>query len=512
MQLSSTDLTWSGSPVTISTASVDASDAHLGMDSSANTVAVWIESGVVKSSALPLGGSWTAPTSVSTGSDSSDPQLVVDPSGNATAIWVQSGAINTATKPFGGSWGSVTTLDASGASAPQIAVRNNGDVVAVWVDSGAINSKVRLSGGSWQVLADTLSGSDADSPQVAVSDDGTIVAVWHSHNGVTSVENIFAATKAMGGLLWSTGTMVSDPAVNSVNPQVAVDTEGNATAIWFTYDLSGLAYSNVFLYTSVLPSGNSWSTPVAISSEPARFNPANLTSSILYGPVGFPFAVWTASYDGSNFFVEASQNVDNAGWSEVSTIANDIHAIDIDICVTSNNDAYAVLMSFDGSSFVNIQSMDSHVGGAQGGFWFNPTTISTDESNAFPEIVAVLTGGTTSNAVALWHNFDGSNNIIQAVTGTGTLVAPPTALGVSQNVSDFGVFQEYFNTITWTDSTDPDIVAYTIYRNNVMITSVGAGTNSFDDNNQVQNGAVTYGVSALSSSGSESAVATVSFP
>lgn len=512
VQLSSSEISsWSSPPTPISSEKVNASDPRIGMDASANAVAIWIEGGVVMSSTLPSGGSWTAIETVSA-TGASTPQLVVDPSGNATAVWVESGIVKAASLPFGGSWSSSTSLSADGSSLPQIGVRDNGDVVAVWVTSGAIHSSTKLNGGSWQVLADTLALEGADVPQVAIGSDGTVLAVWHTLNGVTSIYNITAATKSIGGL-WSAASTVSDPTVNSVYPHVAVDINGNATAIWFIYDLKGSTYFNVFLYASALPSsGSAWSKPVAISLDPSVRDPADLTACILYGTASFPTVLWTAFYDGATFWIESSQNLNNQGWTEASTIANGTYDFALGMTATAQNDVFGIYMSDDGSAFINIQSANSHIGGSQGGFWFNPTTISSGVTNAYPQIAGVITGGTTNNVAAVWLNYDGENNIVQAVTGTGTLVEPPSDLLVTQEVNDFKLFQEYFNTVTWTASVNPNIVAYAIYRNDIFLTTVDAGTFEFVESNTKQDGAVTYGVSALDSAGSESAVISVSFP
>ncbi|HZX13309.1 MAG TPA: hypothetical protein VFF49_02805, partial [Thermodesulfobacteriota bacterium] len=111
-----------------------------------------------------------------------------------------------------------------------------------------------------------------------------------------------------------------------------------------------------------------------------------------------------------------------------------------------------------------------------------------------------------------WMNFDGVNNFIQTATGTGTLVMPPSNLAVTQGVNNFGIFNEYFNTLTWAASADPNLVGYAIYRNNVLLTFVFADVLQFIDNNQKQNGPVTYGVSTVDNAGTESAIIYVSFP
>ncbi len=47
---------------------------------------------------------------------------------------------------------------------------------------------------------------------------------------------------------------ISDQTIDTVCPQIAVDSSGNALAAWFTYDLAGAAYSNVIPQPPIYPS------------------------------------------------------------------------------------------------------------------------------------------------------------------------------------------------------------------------------------------------------------------
>src|SRR5689334_4310685 len=82
------DINWSSPPATLSTTNVNASDPQVVVDANGNTIAAWIESGLLKSSALPSGGSWGSATTIS-GSTASSPKLALDGSGNATIAWVE---------------------------------------------------------------------------------------------------------------------------------------------------------------------------------------------------------------------------------------------------------------------------------------------------------------------------------------------------------------------------------------------------------------------------------------
>ena len=76
-------------------------------------------------------------------------------------------------------------------------------------------------------------------------------------------------------------------------------------------------------------------------------------------------------------------------------------------------------------------------------------------------------------------------------------MAPPTNLAVVQSSNNFGVFTEYFNTLTWQASADPNAVGYLIYRNGVFLAQVGADVLQYVDDNRVQNAADIYTVATL---------------
>lgn len=503
--------TWSSPPDTISASGVTGSNPCVGIDNSGNIVAVWLENGVVISKSKLLNGSWSSAQTLS-GSGALTPQLAVDINGNATAIWEESGAIKTSTQPFGGSWGSATTLAASGSSSPQIAVDSNGDLVAVWVASGVINSSTKLLNQSWSATPDVLSGSGADSPQVAIGSNGDVFAVWHAQNNVSLIDTIYTASKTISNS-WSAAATISTPSQNSVYPQITVDSNGNATAIWFQYNVSGSAYNNVGVQAAYYSSSTSlWSSPTLISDLGLK-NPANLQSKVTYSLTGFPLAMWTNSYDGSSFQLESAQADNLNNWSSSLSLESNLYDYTFDFNAISSNCVIAVYMTYDsGSSSFVIKTTETEIGGVGSGYWNPAEIISSSTPNGFPKVAASVNGPIDINASAIWIGFNGSNNVIEAVTGTGTLVYPPSNITVSQSMNNFDIFNEYYNTISWTASTDPNLSGYVIYRNNELISVLDSSYSQYVDHNQEQNGSVTYGVSAIDSSYSESVIVFQTFP
>jgi hypothetical protein len=131
--------------------------------------------------------------------------------------------------------------------------------------------------------------------------------------------------------------------------------------------------------------------------------------------------------------------------------------------------------------------------------------------NGFPRVASTLSG-TTVNAATVWISNNGTNNAIQASTGSKTILLPPSSPTVVQSVNDYGVFQEYYNTVSWTASPDPNTVSYKIYRNGSFYAEVQSSQLQIIDDNQVQNGSVSYGIAAIDANNSQSQIINVSFP
>ena len=508
-QLMANDISWSTPPVTISSTHINASDPRVAIDANGDAVAVWVENNLVKAATKPVNMNWSTAVTLS-GTGATTPRVVSDTNGNATAVWAENGVIKAATKPFGGNWGSTTSLSSAGSSSPAIAVDAAGDVIATWISGNNVQVSTKLFGGSWSTKVN-ISSTSPSTPFIAIGGTGSnarAVIVWHGTVSGTNI--VYTSTKLVTSGSWTTQLALSDTTRNAEFAKVAVDPSGNATALWYAYDVSGTNYSGVTVTSASRMSNGSWTDPVAISA-PGMRNPADLSSSLRVDNNGNVVAVWSTSFDGDSFNVEAAFKPVRADWTSSTTlIDSNTYAYDVAADVSALGDAVALYMFFNGSSIV-IQSSESDTTGFNQNFWSVPLNVSVGASNGFPRVATTLIGNTL-NAVAVWVNFDGTNNHINAVTGTRSIVLPPTALSVVQNSNNFGIFTEYYNTVNWTASADPSVVGYLIYRNGVLVQQVDASVTSVVDHNTTQNGSVVYSVAAFNNQQSQSKLVNVSFP
>jgi len=504
------NINWS-LPSTLSMAGVDATDPRVVIDVKGNVTAVWIESGLVKASTKTAGGSWQISTTLSNPGASS-PRLSIDRGGNVVALWVEEGVVKSAMLPLNSSWSCPVDLSKSGASSPELAVDYSGNAVAVWMRNGCIESSMQLFGKAWGEVS-LLSESGADSPSVAIGSNGTVAVTWHSSS---SGDAIATAIGSISGAAWDIDKAVI-PLPLSLNhhhhfPKVVVDESGNATTLWFRYGRIGSAYTNVAVLASTLMAGaRSWSAPVVLSGTGLR-NPADLQLRLGVDEEGNLLAVWTNSYDGETFSIESAEKKKGGEWTEpaLPTVPN-LYSFQVDLSLTSKGKGLITYMGFDGVSSIGIFSQEIDSANPFSASWSAPVSVSQVIRNGYP-YSGFTASGNTANAVAIWESFNGMNTAIQVSTGAKTMVPSPTDLSVVQQASDFGVFTEYYNTLTWTASPSPNIIQYNIYRNGVFFTAVDANTLQVVDHNAVQGEPVTYGVAALDNTVEQSEITTMSFP
>lgn len=500
------DISWSA-PTAISTALTDASDPRVVIDANNNITAAWIENDVIQSSSFPSGGSWSAPVTLSNVLNiSSNPLLGIDSSGNVTALWIEDGFITSATLPFGGSWSAATTVSDSGAETPSLAVDSSDNAVAVWIRSGFVESSTRLSG-TWSLVS-VLSEADSSFAHVAISDFGTALAAWHTLT-ISGADAIVTDILTISSNTWDPPkNVIPITAAHLHNyPKIAIDNNGNAAIAWFRYDLlDGNAYQNVQVLISNLTEGaTAWALPTILTNSGLR-NPDDLILKLRFDTSGNALAVWTNSYDGQTFTIESSQQLLGGSWPLPVTPQNpSLYSFGFDVSITSGT-ALMTNMAWNGVSSIEIISAETDTTNPVFQAWSMSQVFSTGNDNAFPKCAISLSGG-TFNAVAVWMHFDGVNNVIHAATGSGTAIDPPSSVSASQSLTDFGVYQDYTNTITWVASSDPNVIQYNIFRNGVFFAATDPSTLTFTDHNTIQNGTVTYGVAALLSSFRQSDIA-----
>lgn len=520
--LCGSDIAWSA-PVTLSASdSVNSSEPSVVMDSNGNAMAVWMENSYIMASYLPNGGAWSAATAIS-GVNGADPCLVVDANGVFTALWIQGG--RAAVAAYANAWNKIPTfLSTAGATSPTLAIDGDGNILAAWLNGSNIETATKLAGQAWPATPQQIAAAGAVAPRAAVGgtsagQTSTSLICWHVP-GVATFDLVYAAA-ATTGMSWGAPTVISDKANNGGYAAPGVDQNGNSIVLWYAYDVDATRtiFMDLAVTSASLLFNGTWSLPKTVSSDGMR-NPQDLSIQLEFDLFGNAMAVWTASIYGSGFDVKSSILAPNGQWLEPTTIIPNRCDISFSLALDTFGNAYVSWVAFDPvSSSHMIQTAGLYVNAHYPERWTPYETISLGAFNGFPAIaLSYLPANANSlnvpatSAAAVWISYDGSANVIQAATGLGPVVQPPTSLAVTQTSNDYRVFEEYTNTLTWQDSSSPGVTLYLIYRNGAVINGVNPGIMTYADLNQPEMGPVTYGIAVLDLQGMQSTIATVTFP
>ncbi len=206
------------------------------------------------------------------------PKVALNDNNEAIAVWDESSkTIPSIGQIWGnlyknGSWGTPFSLSSPGAVDPGVAIDANGNGAALWSMATLTNSTIWASlytaaTNSWStpVMISNPPGAPttffATNPQVAIDTLDNIFAVWEQVDSVVTQNSIW--TSRYNGSAWSAPQLLSSGVLYAFDPQLAVDGNNNAFAVW-TEDTSADQYPmpNVFarLYTAATATWGTSST------------------------------------------------------------------------------------------------------------------------------------------------------------------------------------------------------------------------------------------------------------
>jgi len=250
---------------------------------------------------------------------------------------------------------------------------------------------------AWQPPVDLSDpGKTASNPQVGVDASGAAVAVWERSNGANTI--IQSASRPAGGP-WSAPVDLSVAGQNASAPQIAVEADGDAVAVWRRYD--GAAY---VIQAASRPADGSWGAPVSLSAAGQSTN----SPEIAVGPNGSAVAVWER-YDGADWIIQAASKAAGGAWSApVNLTAAGLSAASPQVAIDASGTALALWERSDGVGYVT-QAASKPAGGT----WGAPKSISAAGKVASGARLALDPGG---NATAVWESYDGGTSTIQAAS------------------------------------------------------------------------------------------------
>jgi hypothetical protein len=202
------------------------------------------------------------------------------------------------------------------------------------------------------------SGASASAPRIASDGAGNIAAVWREVDG--DVSAIRAAFRPAGDN-WGGGRRLSLPAAATEAPQLAMDRQGNAVAVW--HRSTG---RDSVVQAAIRPAGGSWSEPRDLSLPGELAFNAHVAVQ-----AGHVIAVW-AAMDGLRSIVRAASGTVAGGWEPAETVSGPIsNAYAPVVALDDRGGAVAAWQWWDGAYLV-VQAAVRPTGAD----WSLPDTLS----------------------------------------------------------------------------------------------------------------------------------------
>ncbi|HWA52742.1 MAG TPA: PKD domain-containing protein [Solirubrobacterales bacterium] len=357
---------------------------------------------------------WLPPVDISEESEHTGaPHVVLDSEGNATAVWDRWNGVDTvvesAYRPAGEGWEAPTDLSepelegevvpgAHDASAPRIAVDRNGNVTVIWERYAGVNQMLlqaveRPAGGSWTAPVDIAEFSQgvAPEPWIAVDWEGNATAVWKQGEVITSSFHPFAGA-------WSEPIPLSEK--ESFTPQAAMDARGDTTVVWMHDDGSHYVVESAYR-----PEGGEWEEPTLVSKpDEEGGNP-----HVALDAKGDSLVVWRGAVEGEES-VRAAYRPQGEPWSPATSVSSpgeQVRALHDAVDPAGNA---IVAWSGDMGKVGEYEIAHAAFKPVEGS-WEAPVELSEGSANAAPSDVVFDTSG---NAALIWQRWDSTTDLVQA--------------------------------------------------------------------------------------------------
>jgi hypothetical protein len=296
--------TWSGVTVLSLGTNENAEISRVVADASGNVIAIWqgqltLNGPFFVRASRFSGGVWSAPVSVSDGvvldpadstRNSLAPQIAISPVGNATAVWHEfdgtTTRIFTSRYTSGGTWSAPQILSAAGGNALNARVESDadGNVTALWrrFDAGGFSiiqtARYNATSGAWSTIIDLSSTlRQAQAQRLAVDSSGNATAVWRRNdaNGNSIIQSArYSATTGA----WGAARNLSDPGASALSPSTDVDENGNVIVAWSRTNAGGFPVIQSSRSTNVVGLGFVAITPTRVFDTRPGESPQALLS------------------------------------------------------------------------------------------------------------------------------------------------------------------------------------------------------------------------------------------
>lgn len=323
-----------------------------------------------------------------------------------------------ATADPGEGWGTAAPIeiDESGdAWYPRVAIDDQGNAIAVWHQHDGVyyniwaNHYDAVEGWGIATVIDTENSGNAVGPQVGMDDNGNAIAIWSQNDGVMT--NI-TSNRYVKGAGWGPPELAENYDLGSpFGPHLAVDRSGNAMIVWQQFN-----GSKESILSNRYEVGIGWGTPELVETDDTN---NSYVHQVGLDASGNAIAVWVR-HNGTSRNIMANRYVVGSGWGTPLLLENynNINTYEPRVAVSDNGNAMAIWRQHDGLNY-NLWVSRYEMGTG----WDAPAVIEdNDVGSAYGYHVEMDDVG---NAMVIWHMWDGTwQNLwakrYDAVTGWGT--------------------------------------------------------------------------------------------
>ncbi len=309
----------------------------------------------------------------------------------------------------GPGWGTAVRIESGEgiASDAQIAFDGNGNAVAVWrrgtssfVGASGIDDiwSSYFDGGKWSPPSMISNGLQTGSePQVAMNSAGQAVAVWRQEDGAGGFD---IWVNRFDGAVWGVAETIDNTSMGAQMPQVAIDGNGNALVVWVQ---EGVGVFGLLGYNDIYVSrfdGMAWGAPEALDT----INEIANLPQVAFDSDGNAVVVWS-QYSGSGGTDNIYANRFDAAtlsWQGASLIEFDDtgRATDPQIAFDGSGNALSVWRQSESNDFGSRTHIQANRFDGAGLSWGAPVLIENDNTSS--ALVPSLAMNSSGNAMAVW--------------------------------------------------------------------------------------------------------------
>ncbi len=247
--------------------------------------------------------------------------------------------------------------------------------------------------GSWktETLIEDIDTGAGRAPEIAVDDNGNAIAVWYQYDGeMNSIyANHYSPTTGWGEAI----LLENNQTGSAYYPKVVMDNEGNAIAVWYLDD--GEKHD---AWSSIYQPQIGWSEPELIENIESG---AAVDVELAMDSSGNALAVWRQHID-TNKFIYVNKYTKNEGWGSAEAIsALTDQSYGAKVAVNASGEAIVAWYGNDGSAYsIYARNYSPEFG------WGTETLLESNTYRANLPQVAINNSG---NALVVWNQIREDN-------------------------------------------------------------------------------------------------------